>query len=116
MASKQNRALSIEEIRAIIRANPAVFAALANAGANGLEDAARIVTQALMNNPAVITAIVAAGADMTIEAASKVGLLRWLIAADVIAKTQAAVAPEILLATFHDELVPLCLNGGGALQ
>ena len=112
----QISALSLDSIRTIIRAHPTIFAAMSGAGALGTDDSARAISVLIMENPALVDSIVAAGMNIPIEAAAKMGLMKWLVVANIVQRTATQIDPATLLALFLEELGPLSQRGGAALQ
>jgi hypothetical protein len=109
------RALSADQIRQIIRAHPAVFAEVASAGATDARDIAAAVVDMVRANPAVVDSIVAAGLNVTTDQAANMGLLKWLTATSIAAKTADSINPRDLVDMLYDELSRLSM-GSGALQ
>src|SRR5688500_10060757 len=100
------RALSTDDIRSIIRQHAPIFGALAVASPIGAEDMSRSISAMVMDNPALLDSVVAAGLDISTEAASKMGLIKWFTAADIAHRTVAAIDVASLMQVFYEELAP----------
>ncbi len=100
------RALRPDEITAIIRAHPAPFAAMANSGGS-LDEMSAAATSHLFANPEILNSVAAAGMGITVEAAAKLGMLKWLAVGDIIRRTCEDIGTAGLSTLLLEELAPL---------
>lgn len=108
--SRKTRVLTSDEIRAIIRLHPVPFAGIATISAETAEEASNAIATFVMSNADVVNSIVAAGMEIDIAAAKRLGVFRWLAAADIIGQTSAAGLPLPII--LYEELEHLCFSNG----
>jgi hypothetical protein len=109
----RSRALTIQEMRDIIRRHPDEFSGIFAVTAESVDDATGKLADFILSHDSVVDAIVATGLEIEVAAVARLGMFRLLSAADILARTTAAGVPWVSI--LAEELMPLCL-GSGALQ
>lgn len=105
MTTTTSRALSVADIRKIIRKHPKFFAAVAHQVATSERDSAEAITRLLMDDPRVLDEILVFGMPASIEQVGKMGtIMKWLIGGDILMRTVRETDTPILLATLIEEL------------